>query len=450
MNNRLFIMSINVVGGSDSSTLLKEGSSWKETFKSYFWDSRKKVNSTYNLENAELTRFFNRLLSATVISGGVCIASLALFEVIAWPVGLVVLPCALTSMGLNLYNNQIVDFESPYELDKLQNKASKMSLNEVIQTYGWSDMLRLGILSPDQFSSKYRMCVRNKNLNDVISYYEKTLRHVSQCSSPKYNYQVPLPREFAMLWRQETAHINSEKIFQTYPLEKLEKYSLVDQGELSCIKNLKRDYDVIKIQHDQKISQIEQEFLSNTVVQKNNFDLESARAMQIYNDNTIVKELQGFEMFYAKERLKIQEQQNKSIGDARSKFDNGLSSSIGGNYRDFARLTPAHKEIYGRFLREFQQSESLAQQAAYKQIDRMNKQRNDRLQYLHAEEARLNQERTQSLVAAKNRYDESIREFVQKKEVSLRPIQYSLNSAANDCDGRYRAYLRISGAKNRK
>lgn len=442
-------MSIKAVNESVSYSPPCAVSSWGQSLKSYFWGSKLTVDNTSSLENAELTRFFNRLLSAGVVGSGVCIASLALFEVIAWPVGFLVIPCALTSMGLNLYNSQVSDFESPYELEQLQNKASKMSLNEVIQTYGWSDMLRLGILSPDQFSNKYRQHLKGKSLIEVINYYEKTLCHVSQCSSPKYSYRVPHPREFAALWRQETVHINCEQIFQRYPLEKLEKYSLIGQGELNCIKNLKGDYDAIKMQHDQKIFQIEQEFLSSIVIQKRTYETECLNAEQVYNNSAFIRELHGIEMYYAKERLKVQEQQNKSVAEARSRFNNSLICSIGGNYHDYARLTPAKKAIYDQCMREFKHAESTAHQTAYRQIDQINKQRNDRLQYLHTEEARLKQVRIQSIGNAKVRYDESIREFLQKKEVSLKPIQAALNSTADDCDGRYRAYLRISGARNR-
>ena len=263
------------------------------------------------------------------------------------------------------------------------------------------------------------------------------MRHISECSSHKFNYQVPRPRESSVLWRQETASMNCGQIFASYPFEKLEKYSLVECGELNCIKNLKRDYDAIKMQHAQRIEQIEQEFLASSAGHKNTFDVESARAAEGYNNHAVVRELQNIEMHYTKERLRVQDQQNKSISEARSRFDNALLSAIGSNHRDYARLTPAHKAIYDQKLRDFQQAESSARQTAYQQIDQINRLRNDRLQYLHTEEARVRQERTQSLAAAKGRYDASIGAFVQRKQAALQPIQSALSNAADDCDARY-------------
>lgn len=438
-------MSINVV--SNNSGWIGSPSSWGRTFKSYFWDSRQKADGTSNLENAELTRLFRRLLSAGLATGGIGIATFATFGVVSWSVGLLAIPCALSSAGLNFYDNQVRDYESPYELEKLQNKASKLSLEEVIQIYGWSDMLRLGILGPDEFSNKYRMHLKGKSLNEVIHYYEKTLRHLSQCSSHKFSYQVPRPRESMSLWHKETAVLSCEQIFQSYPVEKLEKYSLVEHGELNCIKKLKVSYDAIKMQYDQKIAQIEQEFLTSTVGHKTAFEIESARIAQVYNTHAVVRELQGIEMHYTKERLKVQERQNQTISEAKVRFDNALIYAFGNNHPDYARLTPASKAIYDKHQREFQQAEALARQIAHQHIDQINRLRHERLQHLHTEEARVRQERIQSLAAAKSHYDASIGEFFQRKQAALQPIQSALSVTAGDCDSRYRAYLRMNAAR---
>lgn len=418
-------------------------SSWGSTIKSSFWSQRQTTSCTSNLKDAELARFFYHFVGMGALAGGAGFASLAAFHAVSLPLGLLALPCALTSLGVYYYKES-QDFESRDAIKKLHNKASLMSLESIVQTYGWNDMLRLGILSPEDFANKYRAHIKGKGLNEVMNQYEKTELQLSRCSAPFFHYHIPRPKEHAALWREETASIDCEQIFRTYPLEKLQKYSLVESGELECIKILKSDYDEIKAQHDQKISQIGQKFLEDTATHKGNFDREYERAAQVYREHPVVKELQSFEMHYTKELLKIQELQNKSISEARVRFNNALASSLSGPVQDYSRLTPADKAIYDRCKQVFQRDEAAAQQIANQQIAKMNQQRHDRLMSLNTEESRLKRERTQAQEAAKRHYDEAIRGFVQQKEAALRPIESSLQATAADCDRRYRAYLRIS------
>ncbi|GEM_PF-5354748 len=435
-------MTLDTVRGAQSRSFREAASSWGSTLKSYFWMQRQTTSCTSNLKDVELGRFFYHFVSVGALAGGVCMVSLAVFHTVSLSMGLVAIPCALTFLGVTYYKESR-DFESDEAIQKLHAKASLMSLESIVQTYGWNDMLRLGILSTDEFASKYRAHIKGKCLNDVIHHYEKTMLQLTRCTS-RFQYYVPLPKEHAALWREETASIHCEQIFKTYPLEKLQKYSLVDAREIECIKKLKRDYDEIKAQHDQKISQIEQKFKTDTKSHNENFERECLRVSQIYRDHSVVKELQGFEMHYTKERLKIQEQQSKSISEARSRFDRTLVTSLSGPVREYSRLSAADKVIYDRCKQAFQRDEAEARGIAYQRIDEINKQRHDRLLFLNAEESRLKRERTQAEEVAKKRYEEGIRGFVQQKEASMKPIESCLQETAGDCDRRYRAYLRIS------
>ena len=152
------------------------------------------------------------------------------------------------------------DYENPDELEKFRSEAKQMSLESVVQAYGWNDMLRFGILTPDQFAQKYRKQLQGMNLVEIIAHYEKTLRHIAHCSLVKFEYQVPSPRESARQWREGTALKTFEQIIQTYPLDKLEQHAIIEYGELSTIKNLKREYEAIKAQCDQQLPKLRRNF----------------------------------------------------------------------------------------------------------------------------------------------------------------------------------------------
>ncbi len=412
-----------------------------------YWKSRMTVNSSSGLTNVEMTRLFTRLAGIGVVGTGLTTFSLAALGLVSWPVGLIVIPCAVVAGGLIWYNYKMNDYENPDELEKFRSDAKRMSLESVVQAYGWNDMLRFGILTPDQFALKYRQQLQGMNLIEIISLYEKTMRHISQCTSAKFEYQVPSPRESARQWRQETAIKTFEEIIQTYPLDKLEQYGIIEHSELSTIKNLKREYEAIKAHCDQQVFQIEKEFQDNTGVPKSAYDAECARADQMYKENYAVKELQGFDFRYTRERQAVHEQQNRSKVEARAHFDCAVAPLTNHGLITYSNLPAWDKARYDQLKLELELKENQADSTACLQIEQINKQSHERRILLDSEEVRVKNLRVQMIEEAKRRYDADVNGSQLRKEERLRPIEASFRSSANDFHGRYRAYLRLIGAK---
>lgn len=410
-----------------------------------FWKTRLAANGSCGMTNVEITRLCTRLSAVGLAVAGIGSVSLAALGLVAWPIGFVAIPCALAAAGLVWYSVQFNDYENPDELEKFRNDAARMGLESVMQTYGWNDVLRFGILSPESFAQKYRQHLQGKTLIQVMDAFENALRRISQCPSPRFDFQVPHPRESARLWRSETATKTFEEILQTYPLEKLEKYSLVEAGELNCLKSLKREYDVIKANRDQRVAQVEREFQASTVEPKRVYDQECARADQVYNNNYAVRELQGFELIYARERQTVQEQQNRSKREARERFERAVARITDNGNVAYSALQPTEKGLYDQQQMELQHAESQADLAARLQIQNIDQRRHGRLILLNTEEARVRQERAGSIENAKRVYDAAVVLQRQRKEHNLGPIESSFRSSASDFNGRYRAYLRTIG-----
>lgn len=416
--------------------------------KSEFWEPRRVVKSRGGLSNSEYMRFCSRLLSFGLIGGSITAVSLSAFSVVAWPIGLYVgLPCALAAYGSTWYSLQIGDYENPEELENFRKLARQMNLEKVMQTYGWNDVLRLGILTPDSFADKYRSAVKDKCLVDVINYYEKTLGRVSSCRPLKFDFKVPRPSESSKRWREETSAISFEKIIETYPLDKLEKYRIIEQGEINCINNLKCDYYDIKKQYEERVLQIESEFQLNTMANRRIYEAECAKAEQIYSSNDAVKELQGLELRYTKERQAVQNQQNQAKTEARAHFDREVASFTNGGSIPYDKLSQADKSRYERLRKEQQLALDLADTIVRSRIDQINVRRSSRLIHLNLGEVQAKKIRAQMIEAAKGQFDRDIYAHQQKKETLLGPIVNSFRSSAKDFNGRYRAYLHLVGAE---
>lgn len=416
--------------------------------KNEFWEPRRVVNSSGGLSNAEYTRFCSRLLSVGLAGGSLTAFSLSAFSVVAWPIGLYVgLPCALAAFGSTWYSLQLGDYENPEELENFRKQARQMNLEKVMHTYGWNDVLRLGILTPDSFADKYRSTVKDKSLVDVINYYEKTLGRIASARPLKFDFLVPRPSESSKRWRTETSNMTFEKIIETYPFDKLEKYRIVEQGEINCINNLKRDYFAIKNLHDQRVSQIESEFHQNTASNRGVYEAECDRAEQIYSSHYAVKELQGFERHYTIERQAVQNQQNLAKTEARSRFDREVTSFTNGGSIPYAKLSQADKARYEQLRKEQQLAFDLADNTVRSQIDQINSRRSERLIHLNSEEAQAKNSKAQMIEAAKGKFERDVAGYKQNKDSRLRPLNDSFQSSAKDFNGRYRAYLNIIGAE---
>lgn len=307
--------------------------------------------------------------------------------------------------------------------------------------------MSLGILTPDLFAHKYNQEIEKKSLLEIIDYYEKTLRSISQYPYAKYHFQVPTPRYSAAKWKTETSFMQFSKIADTYPLEKLQRYSLVEAGELKYLKSIKLEYDAVKEQRDQKAHAIEREFESSTLEPKRLYDEHCRNAEKIYAEQPVVKELQGFELGYAKERQQAQDQQGKAKAAARVRFDLAVEPLTHKGRVSYKKLPPLDKARYDQWRTELQTAENQADFTAREQIEHINARRQQRLAYLNGEKERLGSDRKWFHGEARGRYEASVSVPKQQKMEKLKVIDDALNFSDEVFTGRYRAYLKTIGAR---
>lgn len=405
------------------------------------------VTDGCGLTRAQVARLALRILGVSSIGTGAGVGYLACFGWIAFPYALLVVPFGLFSAGVFWLSNRYNDEEHPVELERLRSHASRMDLTSVIQTFGWRDILQLGILTPELFAHKYNQEIEKKSLLATIDYYEKTLRSISQYPFAKYHFQVPTPRHSAGKWRGETSSMGFQEIIQTYPLDRLQQYSLIEAGELKYLKSLKSEYDAMKAQRDSKARAIEREFEQTTVEPKRLYDEECRSIERGYAEDPAVKELQGIELCYTKERQQVQDQQAKAKKAARDAFDLAVGRLTNNGKVAYHRLPMEDKTRYDVLRRQLQTAEAQADFTAREQIEQINARRQQRLVYLNGQKEHSSNDRKWFLGEARGRYEASVAVHQRKRIEKLKEIDDALSFSDGVITSRYRAYLRTIGAR---
>lgn len=431
---------------SGQTNVQQPSASSNQSTMSDFWKARMTQNQFCGLTATEITRLSMRLLGLGAAGLGIYAAATAILGSASWSLGLLAIPCALVSAGALWYSFQLDDYENPEELEKFREDATRMDLEQVMQVHGWGNVLHWGIITAEQFADKYRRQMRGKSLSEIIDAYEKTVRHISQCSNPKYDYEVPVPSEWKGIWRTETATKTFEEIIQGYPLEKFEKYNLLEVGELRRIKTLKHIFETIKGSYDTQVNQIEREFQSHTETYKRNYESECALADQLYNDNWAVHRLRVFEIEYVRERQAVQETVTRRKNEARNRFNQAVATITNHGQIPYDRLSVQDKVFYDQQNNEWQVSVVHADSEARIQIENIDARCIREKNQLISEELRVREERTRKLNEAKGRYDSDVLSHRRYKENRIEPLNLSFRSTVNDLNGRYLAYLRTVGA----
>jgi hypothetical protein len=410
-----------------------------------FWGARSTQHGFAGMTAAETTRVSMRLLSIATGIGAFGAAATALLGMVSWPIGLLAVPLALGSAGALWYSFQFNDYENPEELVKFRHEAGPLSFEQVMQTHGWNNVLRWGILNVEQFSDKYRQHMRGKNLVEIINAHENAQRHLSQCPYPRYEYQLPSPAEWRAKWRSETAAKSFEEILQSYPLKKLESFNLVETGEMHKIKDLKRIYDEVKENFDSASARIEKEFQANTAVFQREQQCDSALIEAEYDNNWAVKRLQAFELDYVRERQTVQDTASRRKNEAKERFETAIAPITKNGKIAYNKLPPNDKALYDQRNNELQVSISQADNDARLQIAAIDARCITEKTRLNVEKVRVEALRDEKLAAAKNRYDISVVYHRQYKERQMAPVTATFKSIVDDLNGRYRAYLRTIG-----
>lgn len=405
-------------------------------------------NHFFGISKTEISRLSMRLFGIGATGAGISAVAAAVLGIVSWPIGLLAIPCAAGTAGAIWYSAYLDDYENPEELAKYRDDAARMSLEQVIQAHGWSNVLRWGMITAEQLTDKFRQQMQGKNLIEIIDAYEKMVYHISRCPYQKFDYQVSTPSQWQGQWRSETASKTFEEIIQTYPLDKLEKYNLLEVGELRQIKSLKSDYERIKTIYEAQINQIEIEFQNCTGTYQRNYQSECAQAEQLYSDNSAIRRLNVFEIEYIRERQAVQERANRRRTEARNRFDLAIAPMTNHGQIPYERLSVTDKGLYDQQNNALQVTLATVDHEVRTQIANIDSRCIEERNHLRVEECRIREERTRLISEAKNRYDVAVASHRQNKEKRLTPVNALFRSAVDDFNSRYRAYLRIIGASH--
>lgn len=409
------------------------------------WKGREVQDNFSGPSFAEISRLVLRSLGLAMAGGGIATLAAVALGAATWPFALIAIPCALGAAATSWYSLQFDNYENPEELAKFRDDATPMSLEKVMQTHGWDTVLRWGIISAEQFSDKFRLQMRGKNLIEIIDSYEKAMHHISQCSYRKFDYHVPAPSEWREQWHSETAVKTFEEIIQTYPLDKLEKYNLLESGELRRIKELKTDYEKIKANYDGEDAKAEKGFQRNTTEHQERYQSDCEYAQYCYNNDESVKRLKVFEIENLRERQAVQETASRRKAEARTRFENAIAEMTNRGLISYERLSSKDKALYDQHNNAMQLSIVQADNEARTQFANIDARRIEEKNRLNQEESRVKAVREAALKAAKDRYDSATSSHLQHKKEEVAPSHIRFRGAVDDLNGRYRAYLRTIG-----
>jgi hypothetical protein len=412
--------------------------------KTELWEGRSIQTGFSGLTTAEASRLALRVFGLLAFGIGVGSIALAIAGAASGSIVLLSIPFLISAIGVALYSLDQGDYENPEELERFRRNADKMDLNQVAQTYGWVNIFRWGILTPDSFQQKYRKAVEGRDVISIIKYYEKVLSFTRQVPF-RYKYLIPPPREWRNRWQNERQNLTFEQIITTYPLEKLDAYQILEVSELNRLKELKRDYDAIKRIYDEKAAIAEAEFQRNTAPFRQTYDEACARANQLYQNNQAVRDLQGFDLRYIRERQIVHDRLTQRKNAARAPFNVIFGELTNQGRIPYERLTATQQVSYNQVKAEWQVIENRLDHEAQGQVNEIDQRCIQERERLNSEEIRAKEERQATIQSATNVYHESIAGHIRTKEEQLTPDKNRFAASVNDLNQRYRAFLRTVG-----
>ncbi|MBS0619941.1 MAG: hypothetical protein JSS61_00580 [Verrucomicrobia bacterium] len=193
-----------------------------------------------------ITQIALRTFAAVAITGGAVVIGLSFAYSVAAPIILTGIPFILLGIVSAYTSMRVKEYQYAKVLASVRKDVEGLSLDQIAEKYGWKSLFSRGILTREEFQERYRSAVQKMDLISMINYYEMVCLRLSESKPLAFQYQVPPPREFKSKWAPKSL----EEILETYPLDKIEKYSLVDSAELRRILELKVTYDQAKGRRD--------------------------------------------------------------------------------------------------------------------------------------------------------------------------------------------------------
>ena len=386
-----------------------------------------------------------RVLIILAIAAGVAVGVSAFVGVVTWPVGLAVFLLGIgTAVSLSWVMNRLQETRNPQYLLGMRKECAKMTLDQVIHRYGWENLIRWRLLTPRQFQEKYQQQIKTKNLEEIVQYYERASSSLAAVPNVPARYQIPAPNESKLQWTRETEAMTFEQIIQRYSVDKLEKYAIVDIGELHKIQELQRDFREVSELRNLRSQAVEQQFANATTPMREALNAQNNQAEQTYQNHPAVQGLRDFDLRCVRERHVLQQAHDVRLNALRAQLDQALARLTGNSKLTYSRLS---KEVQEQFVQRQSEYTSACEQADrefFHQIQQMQTRHVAEREVLMQQEVQVRNERDQLRQNAQAQFDAATVAERQERERQLEPIQRFFTNSVRDLNQRYRAFLSLS------
>ncbi|MES2121679.1 MAG: hypothetical protein V4492_02745 [Chlamydiota bacterium] len=184
-----------------------------------------------------------RVIATGFVLASATVVGTVIWGAFHWTLAFAAVACVVGGIASAVISEKVKASEDPTYIDRLRREASQSNLDQTARKHGWEYIFRWGLLNPTSFAEKYRKQLKGKNVSEIISYYEKVSESVYNCSQAAHTYHVPRPKESKDQWRRDVKDLTVPEILSKFSLDQLEKYVIVDSGEISKLRELGRVHE---------------------------------------------------------------------------------------------------------------------------------------------------------------------------------------------------------------
>ncbi len=149
---------------------------------------------------------------------------------------------ALTSLFLAIYSQSLLDYRDPATLEKIRSEALKMSLLEIVKSYGWQQLFVHALLDKEAFEIAFRSYADTLSFDCIVAFYRDTSEHLALAikQGASSNYTIPNPSEWKGRFHKETEELRIDAIVERYSLSELNAFGLFSTDEAALFDEVKR------------------------------------------------------------------------------------------------------------------------------------------------------------------------------------------------------------------
>ncbi len=409
-----------------------------------FWSQRSVQNGFPSFSSIQIEIIFYRLFGTVALIGAATLVGLAAFEIVAVSIVLYAIPSIILACYSFWHSTTIDDYENKEQMAQIRNEAQKMTLDEVAERFEWYKIFQNCILSPSQFINLYRRQVESMSVNELLNYYEKVSRHADPFNqSAGFPYAVPLPREQARKWRLETQDKTFEQIITEYPLEKLERLEMINNGEMQKIRELLVTYRSAETEYHSHRERAHRDFEQTITPFRQVLD-QSLRSIEcLYDAHEAVRASQGFQNREMLARLEIQNGAARRLREAREQHQQRIVG-LYPNGRVIARenLSPGNRDLFDCSVLELHRNEQMIAQDLQQRLLQHDAQYSRQRSALDAEIMRIRETCDYLKANSQERFRRDSELADRARQQCIQPHLEQFQRISVDLNRTYRAYLR--------